>query len=155
MPTIHIYDASTREYLSTVDWISPNEWTALPADATTIQLPEQRSGFARVLSFTGDVWEYIEDHRGETGFIDGHPHTVHTLGPLPNGWSYTAPELSPEEAKTNRQNEIMQELSMLDLRSVRPVRAKLAGTATAEDERILSELEARATALRAELATLA
>jgi hypothetical protein len=37
---------------------------------------------------------------------------------------------------------------------VRPVRAKLAGTATAEDERILSELESRAAALRTELATL-
>lgn len=155
MPTIHIYDASTREYLSTVDWTPPNEWTALPTDATTVQLPEQRSGFARVLSFVGDTWEYIEDHRGKTGFIEGHPHTVHTLGPLPSGWSYTAPELSPEDTKANRQNEIMRELSMLDLQSVRPMRAKLSGAATSEDERILSDLEARATALRAELATLA
>ena len=53
-----------------------------------------------------------------------------------------------------RRRAILQELEQIDLQSVRPLRAKLAGTATAEDERILSELEARATSLRVELATL-
>lgn len=53
-----------------------------------------------------------------------------------------------------RRREILRELEQIDLQSVRPLRAKLAGTATTEDERILTELEARASTLRAELTTL-
>lgn len=97
MPTIHTYDTRTREYLKTVDWTPPNEWVALPSDATTLQPPAQREGFARVLNLAGDVWEHVEDHRGEAGYVEGQPHTVRDLGPLPAGWSDTPPELTPEE----------------------------------------------------------
>ena len=54
-----------------------------------------------------------------------------------------------------RRREILLELEQIDLQSVRPLRAKVAGADTTEDERILSELEARASALRTELASLA
>lgn len=57
-------------------------------------------------------------------------------------------------AKVDRCAAIKRELSAIDLQSVRSLRAKLASTATAEDDLILSELEARTAALRAELATL-
>ena len=154
MPTIHTYDTSTREYLKTLDWTPPNEWVALPADATTIQPPAQREGFTIVLNLAGDAWEHIEDHRGKAGFVEGQPHTVRDLGPLPAGWSDTAPEPAPEQQTVQRRIEILRELDAVDLQSVRPVRAKLAGMATAEDERVLSELESRAAALRTELATL-
>ena len=154
MPTIYIYDSRTREYLKTIDWTPQNEWVALPADATTLQPPAQREGFARVLNLAGDSWEYIEDHLGKEGFIEGQPHTVRDLGPLPAGWSDTAPEPTPEQQTAQRRIEIQSELDAIDTQSVRPLRAKLAGTATAEDERILSELESRAAALRTELATL-
>lgn len=49
---------------------------------------------------------------------------------------------------------IQRELDAIDLQSVRPLRAKLAGTATAEDEARLASLEAQAQTLRAELAGL-
>ena len=97
MPTIHIYDSRTREYLKTLDWTPPNEWVALPADATTLQPPASLAGFARVLNLAGDVWEHVEDHRGKAGFVEGQPHTVRDLGPLPAGWSDTAPEPTLDE----------------------------------------------------------
>lgn len=152
MPTIHIYDTSTREYLKTLDWTPPNEWVALPGDATTLQPPAQREGFASVLSLAGDIWEYVEDHRGKAGFIEGQPYTVRDLGPLPAGWSDTAPEPTPEQQTAQRRIEIMRELDAIDMQSVRPLRAKLAGTATAEDEARLASLEAQAQTLRIELA---
>lgn len=55
---------------------------------------------------------------------------------------------------THRRADILRELDALDLQSVRPVRAKLAGAGTSEDDRVLGELDARAVALRTELATL-
>lgn len=57
-------------------------------------------------------------------------------------------------AKADRGAEIMRELDALDLKSVRPLRAKLAGTATEEDEARLASIEAQAQALRTELAGL-
>jgi hypothetical protein len=56
--------------------------------------------------------------------------------------------------KADRCAAIQRELDAIDLQSVRPVRAKLAGTATAEDETRLASLEAQAQTLRAELAGL-
>lgn len=154
MPTIYTHDTRTREYLKTLDWTPPNEWVALPGDATTLQPPAQREGFARVLNLAGDMWEYIEDHRGKEGFVSGRPYTVRDLGPLPDGWSDTDPEPTPEQQTAQRRIEILRELDAIDTQSVRPLRAKLAGTATAEDEARLASLEAQAQTLRAELAGL-
>ena len=50
--------------------------------------------------------------------------------------------------------EIMQQLSELDSRSIRPLRAIFAGTATDEDRDKLAEIEGQAGALRGELAVL-
>ncbi|WCB45285.1 phage tail protein [Nitratidesulfovibrio vulgaris] len=106
MPTIHIYDNHTREYLRTEEWTPLNAWVALPADATTLQPPAQREGFARVLNLAGDVWEHVEDHRGKAGFIEGQPHTVRDLGPLPTGWSDTALEVPLVRVKATKRAEI-------------------------------------------------
>lgn len=64
-----------------------------------------------------------------------------------------APKPSPDPA-TIRRIDIQRELDAIDLQSVRPLRAKLAGTATAEDEARLASLEEQAQTLRAELAGL-
>jgi hypothetical protein len=106
MPTIYIYDSRTREYLKPLDWTPPNEWVALPADATTLQPPAQREGFARVLNLAGNTWEHIEDHRGKAGFVEGQPHTVRDLGPLPAGWSDTAAEVPLADTKATKRAEI-------------------------------------------------
>jgi hypothetical protein len=60
--------------------------------------------------------------------------------------------LTESELSAQRAEELRQQLTANDLASVRPLRAKVAGTATAEDEARLVELEEQAQALRAELA---
>ena len=57
-------------------------------------------------------------------------------------------------AKKDRAAEIYRELDALDLQSIRPVRAKQAGTATPEDEAKIVALETQAQTLRTELAVL-
>lgn len=64
------------------------------------------------------------------------------------------PPLTEAELTHQRIFEIQQELTANDLASVRPLRAKVAGTATEFDDDRLVELEEQAQALRAELATL-
>ena len=64
------------------------------------------------------------------------------------------PEPTQEELTQQRIKEIQSLLTANDLASVRPLRAKLAGTATEADDARLAELEEQAQALRAELVTL-
>ncbi|NHZ45508.1 hypothetical protein [Nitratidesulfovibrio liaohensis] len=107
---IHRYDRDTREYQLTEDWTPPHAWVALPADAVAaeaVPLPETRMGFARVLTVQADSWEYAEDHRGEQGWKpDGQAHTIVGLGPLPDGWSTSAPVPSPENVAAYKAREI-------------------------------------------------
>lgn len=53
-----------------------------------------------------------------------------------------------------RKAEIYAELDSIDTQTIRPLRAKLTGLATAQDEAKLLELETKASALRTELANL-
>lgn len=103
---------------------------------------------------------------GQTGEVERHgePNEVLDLAgyatyvaPLYAAWEVAreaADATPPPDPVTTRRADIHHELDTIDLQSVRSLRAKLAGTATAEDERILSELESRTAALRTELATL-
>ena len=59
-----------------------------------------------------------------------------------------------DKIKQNRIAEIKGLLANIDTQSVRPLRAKIAGTATTIDENKLSELEAEAVKLRDELKDL-
>ena len=59
-----------------------------------------------------------------------------------------------DKVKQNRIAEIKGLLSNIDTPTVRPLRAKIAGTVTKEDEDKLSELEAEAVNLRTELKNL-
>jgi len=56
--------------------------------------------------------------------------------------------------KAIRGSEIRSQLVDLDLQSVRPLRAKLAGVSTPEDDDKLAALEAQASALRSQLSSL-
>ena len=68
--------------------------------------------------------------------------------------TFSPKPVDPAAEKALREAAIRTELDAIDLQSVRPLRAKLAGTATAEDEARLASLEAQAQTLRAELAGL-
>ena len=66
---------------------------------------------------------------------------------------YTETELKEIETK-HRKAEIEAELQKLDEKTIRPLRAKLAGTDTAEDIKHLKEYEEQAEILRAEYQAL-
>ena len=51
----------------------------------------------KVPRWTGTEWEQVEDHKGESGYVNGQPHTINAYGPLPDGWSDTPPPPTTEE----------------------------------------------------------
>uniref|UniRef100_B8DL06 Tail fiber assembly protein n=1 Tax=Nitratidesulfovibrio vulgaris (strain DSM 19637 / Miyazaki F) TaxID=883 RepID=B8DL06_NITV9 len=54
--------------------------------------------------YQGDAWGAVEDHRGRAGWLaDGTPHTVTTLGPLPDGWTDTSPPPALAEVVAGKQ----------------------------------------------------
>jgi len=89
------------------------------------------------------TWVVCEDPSVQLGYT--YDFATKVFSPKP---------VDPAAENALRASSILAELDTIDMRSVRPLRAKVAGTATPEDERILSELEARAAVLRAELVTL-
>jgi len=107
MEILH-YDRVTRELLgpgvADPDPLTDGVWLipahAVAADAAP--LPPTRDGYARVLNATGDGWDYMEDHRGMTGYVNGVAVTITDMGPLPEGWSGvepTQPQASVAAAK--------------------------------------------------------
>ncbi|WP_430735376.1 hypothetical protein [Halodesulfovibrio aestuarii] len=129
----------------------------LPPLNATRETPEQREGLHPKWNSNG--WDYVQDMRGTIYYMpDGSEHEITEIeGQLPEGASLTKPkppEPTEQELTDQRIAEIQQQLTANHLASVRPLRAKVAGTATPEDEARLVELEAQAQALRTELATL-
>ncbi len=120
--------------------------------ATPVAPPEAGEGRAAV--WNGSTWELKEDHRGKTGWLNGRPHIITDYGPYPEGWSSEPPEPDEAELQAQRIAEIKARLQEIDAASIRPLRAKAAGTATAADEARYTELEREAAELRAELAGL-
>lgn len=96
----------------------------------------------------------------EDGGVSTAPVSAFEVQPYVDAWNderarldaMVPPEPTEAELVQQRIAEIQQQLTANDLASVRPLRAKIAGTATAEDEARLVELEEQAQALRAELA---
>jgi len=126
---------------------------ACPMTATR-EVPEQREGCHP--KWNGSAWEYVQDMRGTKYYLsDGSEHEITEIeGQLPESASLTKPEPTEAEKAQQRIIEIQQQLTANDLASVRPLRAKLAGTSTDFDDNRLAELEEQAQALRAELVTL-
>lgn len=123
-----------------------------------------------------DGWIYVEDHRprkdaqGRQVEGSGTPYWLPVpygddthvsparymtdIGPLPEGAQLTRPEKTQAEKDAERKAEIMVELTAIDARSARPLRAIAAGTASDDDRAAVTTLEWRAETLRNELATL-
>lgn len=68
-------------------------------------------------------------------------------------WGLTEEEMQAKQKET-RKKELIAELDALDLKEIRPLAAKAAGTATDEDIIMLSELEEQKTIKRKELQNL-
>lgn len=116
--------------------------------------PEIIPGFIPRKKADGPGWDQVEDHKGKEGYVDGTPQTIREYGPLPQGWSTTPPEPSPEDQAAQRRARIMARLAEIDAASVRPLRALVRGEAVQADTDKLATLDAEAEELRAELAAL-
>ena len=80
-----------------------DDYGILPNNAT-YTAPTLKKGF--IPCWNGKKWEQVEDHKGESGYVNGQPHTINEYGPLPEGWSDTPPLPSLDEAKAAKQAEI-------------------------------------------------
>lgn len=100
---IYHYANDTGEYVgSTLARVVPGreEWAdgdqgkfLCPASATFQPPPQVPQGSVAV--FVEGSWQAAEDHRGNTGFVEGSPTVITSLGPLPEGWSTTPPVTPP------------------------------------------------------------
>ena len=139
----------------TGDWL-------IPAQATDKEPLEAKEGFE--VKFIDNEWQYIkllsieekkisEELPLEDGekIIDGilviveKPSTYYVWNYITFEWEYNS-EI--------RKNEIYVELESIDTQTIRPLRAKLVGLATSQDEKKLLELETKANTLRTELKNL-
>ena len=134
----------------------------IPAQATDKEPLEAKEGFE--VKLLENEWQYIklltdEEKKiaeelpldeGEK-IIDGilviveKPSTYYVWNYITFEWEYNS-EI--------RKNEIYAELESIDTQTIRPLRAKLVGLATSQDETKLLELETKANTLRAELKNL-
>jgi hypothetical protein len=87
--THHIFDPETFVYSGSVS-ASGVKGAMPPLNSTTVE-PKRRDGYFPVWHQGKEKWEYVEDHRGEKGWLYGKPTVVNSLGPLPDGWSLTPP----------------------------------------------------------------
>ena len=78
----------------------------------------------------GDAWEEVEDHRGAEGFVNGQPHEVKELGPLPDGWSDTPPPTPEELAQAEYETALSESSAILTARSFRQMAQAEEFTAT-------------------------
>jgi hypothetical protein len=102
----------------------------------------------------GEGWVPEEDHRGESGYVDGQFFQVTALGPLPENFVTYPPPPPPPPPDPLAELEIQRagwlvELKEIDVKSVRAVRALALDPDSRDDRDRLAELEARASELRA------
>ncbi len=82
--TVYNFDALSREYLSrSLEYLAVG--VGIPANATLDAPLSAKTGFAVRRDATGQAWEYIHDHRGETVYdtTRGEPKSVSELGDYP------------------------------------------------------------------------
>jgi hypothetical protein len=147
----HYYDDThpLRPYTYSLDAMPG---TLPPANALRGDKPTAPAGYWPGES--NGAWVDIEDHRGAEGYLNGQPHTIADVGPLPEGWSTTPPPLTPEEQATQRKAEILARLAAIDAARSRPLGDLALGQYEEFARAKLAALETERTALAAELAGL-
>jgi hypothetical protein len=133
---------------------------SIPGPRATRVKPEDRPGMCPCWDPAAGVWFYVEDHRGEKGFVNKAPFTIEDLGAYPEGWLKELP--APTEAeikaqeKAQKKGELLFELSEIDRKAARPMRAILSAgdKASGDDFQRLDDLEAQAEEIRGKLADL-
>ena len=103
--------------------------TIPPANALRGETPTARPGFHPAEK--AGQWIEIEDHRGESGYVNGQPYEVKDFGPPPDGWSDTPPPPAPDEAAQTEYYAALSESSaILTARSFRQMAQAEEFTAT-------------------------
>ena len=139
----------------TGDWL-------IPGMSTEKEPLETKEGYN--IKFNGSDWEYekiitdeekklsgtLELEEGEK-IVDGSLVTIEKPSNY-HVWNYDT--LYWKYDSGIRKQEIYAELESIDTQTIRPIRAKLTGLATAQDEAKLLELETKANTLRNELKNL-
>ena len=163
MLNIYLYNENNEYIGESVTMLDPEEtkiqgkdiWI-MPPNSTIVK-PELKEGYAPI--WNGEIWDYIEDHRGEKGYIGKEPIEIKELGPLPDGFSIEEPELTSEEIKEQNRQKILFSLSQIDQASSRSLRAILTAQLSGQEPEIadinkLNEYESLAKNLRIALAEL-
>lgn len=129
-----------------------NKGSLAPINASRTAPPPYQEGKWPI--WTGTAWSLMDDHRQEKGYVNGQPTEIKDLGPYPAGWSATPPPPTAAEIKAQKEAELKGKLALLDIESIRALRAVAEGTATQADHDKLASLETQAAGYRAELAAL-
>lgn len=84
----------------------------LPENCTFAKPFPDKDGY--VQKWNGTLWEFVENHIGKTGYVDGKPFEVKEYGPLPQGWGDTPPPPTKEELAEQVRKERDSKLSATD-----------------------------------------
>lgn len=71
------------------------DYGILPHNATYTTPPDVEDG--HILQWDGTAWHQVENHKGDTGYVNGESYTIKNYGPYPDGWSADAPEPTTDE----------------------------------------------------------
>lgn len=91
--------------------------------------------------------DFIVENNHNKGYIIKETETAL------EAWGSTEEE-TQEQQKQEQINELIQQLNVIDLKTVRPLRAIQSGQGTEEDQQILNELEAQAEEIRQQIKDL-
>jgi hypothetical protein len=140
-----------------------NKGSMPPRNATRTAPPAEKEG--KWPCFADGAWVYVDDHRGEIGYVGGKRTEIRDIGPYPDGWSAQPPPPTAEEVREAAIDVCLMTLNGLDAKSTRSMRAievlraRLADGEDAQAEldgelAFLADLEGQARDERAKLAAL-
>jgi hypothetical protein len=170
MPSFNYYYGQADPAKPYVSKAYANKGSLPPANAVRVAPPEPSGGKWPCLGQNGQ-WALREDHRGETGYVNGVQTEIKLVGPYPLGWSADPPPPTAEEERASSIAGCQAKLSEIDFKSTRSIRTirvledRMAamvgitdpeglGAQLAAEKAFLAGLEAQAKAERAKLAAL-
>lgn len=96
--TVYNYASGTGEYLSeSVEYLPVG--VGIPADSCTDAPPAKKSGYTVCRNVSSNVWEYVEDHRGEIVYetATGKPVVIS----VPGGYADSVTRIAPSTPYDN------------------------------------------------------
>lgn len=90
--TVYNFDSMSREFLSSsVEFLAAG--VGIPANSCITEPPGAKAGFTVCRAASGDKWEYVADHRGETVYMkeSGSAILISKPGDYPDDVTLLAP----------------------------------------------------------------